>query len=178
MDYNCLFKELSYYIYQLIAKQHCKSCYTELIVCSITFFQPLTLFIDFRIVAFQKKTDAACVCLILDTQGMEEPYKGPGYHHPDKQVEQPTGLESYPAIYSYPTVKKTLFQLKNKGLMCKGFCVLLISIVLKTISILPVGQCNIRLSVQMSCKFNFSLTDELILMKLSSVAVNDLRLWI
>lgn len=55
-----------------------------------------------RVIAFQKKTDAFNVSVVLDSQGLDGVYKGPGYHHPDKPVDQPTGLESYPAIYSYP----------------------------------------------------------------------------
>ena len=35
---------------------------------------------------------------------------------------------------------------------------------------------EITLSIQMSCKRNFSLTGELILMKLYRVAVNDLKM--
>lgn len=55
-----------------------------------------------KVIAFQKKTDAFNISLVLDTQGIQHVYKGPGYHHPDKHFEPLTGLESYPAIYSYP----------------------------------------------------------------------------
>lgn len=55
-----------------------------------------------RITAFQKKTDALNVSLVLDISGIEDTYKGPGYHHPDKQVETPTGVDSFPAVFSYP----------------------------------------------------------------------------
>ncbi|KAL4218393.1 hypothetical protein ACF0H5_023129 [Mactra antiquata] len=55
-----------------------------------------------KITAFQKKTDALNVSLVLDTQGLDHVYTGPGYHYPDSQVEAPKGLDSFPAIYSYP----------------------------------------------------------------------------
>ena len=59
----------------------------------------------FRIVSFQKKTDAQCVALVFDTNGLEGTKRRPGYHHPSKYVETPRGgLESYPAIFSYPNV--------------------------------------------------------------------------
>ncbi|XP_013389810.1 KICSTOR complex protein C12orf66 homolog [Lingula anatina] len=60
--------------------------------------------VDFyaRIVTFHKKSDASHVSAVFDTSGLEEPYRGPGYHHPLKIVESPTGLDSYPAVFSYP----------------------------------------------------------------------------
>ena len=54
--------------------------------------------------AFQKRTDALNVSIVLDTQGIEQLYKGIGYQHPDKPIEQKTGLEMYPAIFSHPGV--------------------------------------------------------------------------
>ncbi|XP_064597265.1 KICSTOR subunit 2-like [Liolophura sinensis] len=56
-----------------------------------------------KIVSFHKKSDATNVSLVLDIQGIESTYKGPGYHHPHKQTELPKGLGSYPAIFSYPS---------------------------------------------------------------------------
>ena len=57
----------------------------------------------YRIMAFQKKSDAHCVCLILDTEGLSEPFKGKaGYHFPTKYTEEPKGMECFPAIFSYP----------------------------------------------------------------------------
>lgn len=56
-----------------------------------------------RVVAFQKKTDAFNVSLVFDTHGSEDTYKGHGYHHPESYVEPPKGLDTYPAVFSYPT---------------------------------------------------------------------------
>ena len=62
----------------------------------------------FRITAFQKKTDALNVSLVLDISGIEDKYMGAGYHHPDKRVETPTGVDSFPAVFSYPGVSLIL----------------------------------------------------------------------
>ncbi|CAH1772805.1 unnamed protein product [Owenia fusiformis] len=60
--------------------------------------------IDFygKIVTFHKKSDVFNVSIILDVNGLEGIYKGPGYHHPDRIMESPRGLDSYPAVFSYP----------------------------------------------------------------------------
>ncbi|KAK7091804.1 KICSTOR subunit 2-like [Littorina saxatilis] len=55
-----------------------------------------------RIVAFHKKCDAFNISLVLDTNGLGDLYQGPGYHHPDRQACIPQGMDSYPAILSYP----------------------------------------------------------------------------
>ncbi|XP_052763854.1 KICSTOR subunit 2-like isoform X2 [Mya arenaria] len=63
-----------------------------------------------KVTAFQKKSDASHVCLVLDTQGLESPYRGPGYTHPDRQGDTPKGLDSYPTIFSFPgAVQSTYF---------------------------------------------------------------------
>ncbi|XP_071955184.1 KICSTOR subunit 2-like [Antedon mediterranea] len=65
------------------------------------------LLIDYRakIIAFHKKADAMNVSLVYDTNNAKEVFKGHGYHHPDSPHEVPTGLDSYPAIFSYPEEK-------------------------------------------------------------------------
>ena len=68
----------------------------------------LDLFYFHRITAFQKKTDALNISLVLDISGIEDKYKGPGYHHPEKEVETPTGIDSFPAVFSFPGVGKNL----------------------------------------------------------------------
>ena len=40
----------------------------------------------------------------MDISGIEDKYKGPGYHHPEKEVEISTGVDSFPAMFSYPGV--------------------------------------------------------------------------
>ena len=57
-----------------------------------------------RIVAFHKKCDAFNVSLVLDTNGLGDTYQGPGYHHPQRVPSSPQGMDSYPAILSYPGV--------------------------------------------------------------------------
>ncbi len=58
----------------------------------------------FRIVTFQKKTDATCLCLVFDSTHIEGFQKGAGYHHPGKFTEPPKGLDSFPPIFTYPPV--------------------------------------------------------------------------
>ncbi|XP_072180250.1 KICSTOR subunit 2-like [Diadema setosum] len=55
-----------------------------------------------KIVAFQKKTDAYNISLVLNTQGLGIAFQGLGYHFPDDQMQPLTGMDSYPAIFSYP----------------------------------------------------------------------------
>ena len=58
----------------------------------------------FRIVQFQRRSDATNISLVLDVNGLEEMYKGPGYHHPKKLTESLTGRDSYVAVVTYPGV--------------------------------------------------------------------------
>lgn len=53
---------------------------------------------------FQRKTDAICIALVFGVHGCDT-YKGHGYHHPDKVMEPPKGLDSFPAVVSYPGEK-------------------------------------------------------------------------
>jgi len=62
-----------------------------------------------RIGTFQKKADACNVSIVFNVTGMEHMYKGAGYHHPKSYTEPPQGLDSFPAIFSYPTVSSTTF---------------------------------------------------------------------
>ncbi|XP_054720112.1 KICSTOR subunit 2-like [Uloborus diversus] len=55
-----------------------------------------------RIVTFQKKYDASCVAIVLDTNGLDD-YRGHGYNCPEKHYESPKGLDSFPPIISYPS---------------------------------------------------------------------------
>ena len=63
---------------------------------------------SFRISTFYKRADASYICLMLTTRGLDESFKGPGYHLPHVKVELPTGIHSYPAIFSYPNVSTNL----------------------------------------------------------------------
>ena len=60
----------------------------------------------FRIASFARRADVSYVCLILDTRGLADTYKGPGYHLPHVKVELPTGIHSYPAVFTYPNVSR------------------------------------------------------------------------
>jgi hypothetical protein len=65
-----------------------------------------TIYSFFRIATFHKRADSSYICLMLDTRGLAESYKGPGYHLPHVKIDMPTGIHSYPAIFSYPTVSR------------------------------------------------------------------------
>lgn len=57
-----------------------------------------------KIQSFQRKSDAVSVCLVFEAAGIED-YQGAGYHHPQELLPAPKGLDSYPAIFSYPSNK-------------------------------------------------------------------------
>ncbi|XP_041482961.1 KICSTOR complex protein C12orf66 homolog [Lytechinus variegatus] len=60
-----------------------------------------------KIVAFQRKTDAFNISLVLNTQASGINFQGLGYHFPSEMTEPPTGMDSYPAIFSYPNERPT-----------------------------------------------------------------------
>lgn len=90
-----LLSKFSLYFYDLLQKQTHQSEIKT--ICS-------KLSDDFinRIITFQRKSDATHVSLVLDTQGIQQRCKGSGYHFPKKYTEEPKGLDSFPAIFSYP----------------------------------------------------------------------------
>ncbi|XP_006818351.1 KICSTOR subunit 2-like [Saccoglossus kowalevskii] len=55
-----------------------------------------------KIVSFHKKTDAFNISLVFNVRGCESTYTGHGYHHPEALFIPVTGLDSYPAVVSYP----------------------------------------------------------------------------
>ncbi|XP_028404916.1 KICSTOR complex protein C12orf66-like [Dendronephthya gigantea] len=55
-----------------------------------------------KIASFTRRADVSYVCLVLNTRDLKETYKGPGYHLPHVKIELPTGIHSYPAVFSYP----------------------------------------------------------------------------
>ncbi|XP_076437550.1 KICSTOR subunit 2-like [Babylonia areolata] len=55
-----------------------------------------------RIVAFHRRCDPFNISLVLDTHGLSQPFMGHGYHHPQRPASTPQGMDSYPAILSYP----------------------------------------------------------------------------
>lgn len=65
--------------------------------------------IDFyqKLVTFQRKSDASFIMLMFDARGCEG-YKGHGYHHPDRAMETPKGLGTYPAVVSIPPDAPTI----------------------------------------------------------------------
>ena len=66
----------------------------------------ILVFFYSRIVSFHRKSDALCVCIVLDTNGMG--FKGIGYRLPGEEVETLSGLDTYPAIFCYPPVSLTV----------------------------------------------------------------------
>lgn len=57
-----------------------------------------------KIQSFQRRSDAVSVCLVFEAAGVEH-YRGAGYHHPEESVPPPKGLDSYPAIFTYPPTR-------------------------------------------------------------------------
>lgn len=55
-----------------------------------------------KIHTFQKKSDAFCVYLVLESQGLHGRVSDGGYHHPKKYSVKPQGMETYPPIFAYP----------------------------------------------------------------------------
>ena len=55
-----------------------------------------------KIMTFQRKADATNISLLLDAKGLQEPFKGLGYQLPQKFSEPLSGIDGYPAIFSYP----------------------------------------------------------------------------
>lgn len=68
-----------------------------------TFGSKMTIDYCQRIASLCKKSDALCVQLLFEALGVEGYYEH-GYCHPDHIVEAPKGIDSYPVIYSYPTI--------------------------------------------------------------------------
>ncbi|KAK3576014.1 hypothetical protein CHS0354_014856 [Potamilus streckersoni] len=96
LKFKCLLvSKFSLYFYDVLAKQTVPNEMKILTAKSTEDFVT-------RIISFQKKTDASNISLVLCTHGMEEGYTKPGYLHPGRQPNSPTGLDSYPAIFSYP----------------------------------------------------------------------------
>ncbi|KAI0221223.1 hypothetical protein LSAT2_027374 [Lamellibrachia satsuma] len=90
-----LVAKFSLYFYDVLSKQAPRSEMRHLSSkASVDFFG--------KIVTFQKKADVCNVSLVFDVTGMEHLYKGAGYRHPRCYCEPPKGLDSYPAIFSYP----------------------------------------------------------------------------
>ncbi|GFR70522.1 UPF0536 protein C12orf66, partial [Elysia marginata] len=55
-----------------------------------------------KIHTFQKKSDACCVYLVLESQGLQGKVNDGGYQHPKKYSVKPQGMETYPPIFAYP----------------------------------------------------------------------------
>ena len=56
----------------------------------------------YRVYAALRLTSLACVCLILDANGLN--FKGSGYHMPESPTLQLSGLSSYPTMTTIPKV--------------------------------------------------------------------------
>ncbi|KAL5013323.1 hypothetical protein ScPMuIL_007593 [Solemya velum] len=95
---SLLVSKFSLYFYEILSKQTVPNEMKNLITKTSEDFVS-------KIIIFQKKCDAKNISLVLDIQGIEESYKGPGYHYPNKICEPPKGLDCYPAIFSYPQEK-------------------------------------------------------------------------
>ncbi|KAK3697749.1 hypothetical protein QZH41_010301, partial [Actinostola sp. cb2023] len=54
-----------------------------------------------KITAFQRRSDAHNISILLDAQRLSS-YRGHGYHFPQDVMDQPAGLGAFPAIVSFP----------------------------------------------------------------------------
>ena len=66
-----------------------------------------------RVQLFQRKTDAYCISILYDTNDLPDKFrfKGVGYHYPlDKQSPSPSGLDGFPAIFTFPEVNLNRLQ--------------------------------------------------------------------
>ncbi|PIK43075.1 putative UPF0536 protein C12orf66-like [Apostichopus japonicus] len=108
--YLALISKFSFYFHETLSKQSppadIKSHLSNLsmdytaILRTFPYLDSLPLS---RVVTFQKKTDANYIILVFDTHGSQ--YTGHGYHFPVGFTEPPTGLDSFPAVFSYPRDK-------------------------------------------------------------------------
>lgn len=89
-----LISKFTFYFHEILSKQtipqEMKSICTK---APIDFYQKLS--------AFQRKSDALCITLILDSNGIEYT-KGQGYLHPARVRETLKGLDSFPAVVTLP----------------------------------------------------------------------------
>ncbi|OQV22159.1 UPF0536 protein C12orf66-like protein [Hypsibius exemplaris] len=96
--HTALLAKFSLYFYDVLSKQTAQLDLKNLMAkTSPDYYQ--------KIVAFYRKSDALSICIVLDTNGMG--YRGLGYRLPEEEPESPTGLESYPAIFCYPSERPT-----------------------------------------------------------------------
>ncbi|EDO29135.1 predicted protein [Nematostella vectensis] len=54
-----------------------------------------------KITAFQRRSDALNVSVLLDARGLDS-YSSDGYHFPQDKRDQPAGLGAFPAVVSFP----------------------------------------------------------------------------
>ncbi|XP_022091131.1 KICSTOR complex protein C12orf66 homolog isoform X2 [Acanthaster planci] len=98
--------KFSLYFHEMLAKQALPGdMKTHLSNLSIDYYTKIAL--------FQKKSDALNISLVFDTRGSEDTYKGHGYHHPNSFCEPPKGLDSYPAIFSFPNTQQITYYISR-----------------------------------------------------------------
>lgn len=91
---NLLLSKFSIYFYDILQRQASPPEMKSLISKTPDDFVT-------RIQTFHKKSDACHVSLVLNTHGLERVFPG-GYQYPGRLVETPQGLDTFPAIFSYP----------------------------------------------------------------------------
>lgn len=94
---SALVSKFTLYFHDILSKQT-----TPLEMKNICFKTSIDLYQ--KLLTYHRKSDALFVALVFDTHGLEN-YKGQGYHHPNKMVEPPKGLDSYPTIVCHPPEK-------------------------------------------------------------------------
>ncbi|XP_048729248.1 KICSTOR subunit 2-like isoform X2 [Ostrea edulis] len=91
---NLLLSKFSIYFYDILQKQASPPEMKSLISKTPDDFVT-------RIQTFHKKADACHVSLVLNTQGLDRVFPE-GYQYPGRLVETPQGLNTFPAIFSFP----------------------------------------------------------------------------
>lgn len=95
---SILMSKFSLYYYSILSKQTNPTDFKA--VCTKQTNDYL-----YKISTFHKKAKAHCVCIIFDSIG--EDYNGPGYCSPFTSHHPPSGIDSYPLIFSYPIERPT-----------------------------------------------------------------------
>ena len=93
----------------------------QLHFCSLTLHMYVFLL---RIAAFHRKSGALHIVVVLNTEGQEQPYDGPGYRHPHRPPEPLQEPDRFPVIFSYPHVSPCTFfsPLLSSSLCCNPPC--------------------------------------------------------
>lgn len=91
-----LLAKFSFYFFDVLSAQapQIGEFKSMLAKCSVDYYQ--------KVVTFQRKCEATNISLVLDTNNASPPHQSMTYMHPSAPHEKLSGLESYPAFFSFP----------------------------------------------------------------------------